>query len=122
MAHVVLVGPVRAEDLHLGHAPLELTEGAYVFKTFESYLSRDKRELLVRALIVDRGYARKFFLSLRETESDRLTIGTEPLTDPEKTNAVRRMIAIVAERILLAVPECRLEQNTLGEGFLKLPQ
>jgi hypothetical protein len=113
MPHVVIEGPVSIEDIWMAYAPIQRTEGDWVFKTEDCYLSNDKTELLVRCMVVESGYARKFFVRLYQRDKS-LTLKLEPLTDPEKTDAVRRLLGIMTEGILIACPEARVLRSTIS--------
>ena len=62
--------------------------------------------------MVERGYVRKFYLKLHQHQ-ESLTVKLDPMTDPEKTDGVRRLVAIIAERILAAVPEARVARTNI---------
>jgi hypothetical protein len=117
MPHVVIHGPLTLEDIWLAYTHVDVTQKDIRFKTEGCYLEQDKKELLVRCLVVERGFAKKFFVRLHQ-RPDEITIKLEPLTDPEKTDGVRRLLGMFAERILTAEPEARVTQTNI-QAFLR---
>ena len=114
MPHVVLEGPITIEDIWIAYAPLNHKEEGFRFKTEECYLAHDKTSLLIRALVVERGYAKKFFTIITQKEK-AITIKFENLTDPEKTDASRRLLGWIADLILASVPEARVTRSNIRE-------
>ncbi len=117
MPHVVLEGPITLEDIWLVYQPLQARERDCIFKTEDCYLSAEKTQLLVRAMTVEGGYTRRFYVLLLQKEGS-ITIKLEPLTDPEKTDGTRRLLGLITERILTAEPEARIARTNI-QDFLK---
>ncbi|MEQ8820767.1 MAG: hypothetical protein RLY93_11030 [Sumerlaeia bacterium] len=127
MPHVVIRGPVSAEDIWLAFQPLEFQEGGNVMKVADCYLSSDREVLLLRATVVERGFPKNFFLKIVEDgdeqthgEMARLTISVEKQAAPERTDAVKRLIGLSAWRLLQAVPEAEVATTNIPE-FIKGP-
>jgi hypothetical protein len=64
--------------------------------------SRD-RTPLIQALVVEPRVNRKFYVLLVE-KPEGLLVRLDPLTDPEKTDGVKRLLALVAEWIRRVSP------------------
>lgn len=120
MPHIVIEGPLSLEDIWMAYHHLDITESGTRFKTEGCFMSHDKTELLVAALVVEQGYPKKFYVRLHEHENS-LTIKLDPLTDPEKTDGVRRLLAIFGERILTAEPEAHIVRTNI-KPFLRIEQ
>lgn len=117
MPHIVIEGPLSLEDVWMAYTHLDVTENATRYRTEGCFLSHDKSELLVSALVVEQGFAKKFYVRLHQRDNS-LTIKLDILTDPEKTDGVRRLLAIFAERILTAEPEARVVRTNI-KSFLR---
>jgi len=118
MPHIVIEGPLSLEDIWMAYQPLEHQEANTRFKTEGCFLSHDKEELLIPSLVVEQGIARKFYVKMHQHE-ESLTIKLDPMTDPEKTDGIRRLLALFAERLLAAEPEAHITKTNIEE-FLRL--
>ncbi len=98
MPHVVLEGPVTINDCAERFEPFVVREDDLVVKADRFYREERGRAALVEILVVDRGHTQKFFIQI-SAKDGRLTVRLEPLTDPEKSPAVRRALALMAHRI-----------------------
>lgn len=114
MPHVVIEGPVSPEDIWLGFKPLDAVEGGTRFKVLEAYLRHDKTEALARALTVERGFTKNFYIRFTQ-HGDRMTIGLEPLASPERSDGVKRLIGLCAWLVLQAEPRCTIVSTNIGE-------
>ncbi len=117
MPHVVLEGPISLEDIWIAYKHLDVTEGQTRFKTEACFLSHDKSEMLIQAIVAERGFAKKFYVRLHQHEGS-LTIKLDPLTDPEKTDGVRRLLGLFAESIRTAEPEARIARTNI-QAFIR---
>lgn len=103
MPHVVLKGPLSAEAIWMAFQPIQVREGTNHYKVTDAYLSHDRETLLLRALIVERGFTKAFFARLVQ-RADEVTVNLEHLTDPDKSDGVRRLLGLVAWHLLQAEP------------------
>jgi len=102
--HVVLDGRSGAEALEAYVARFEpsvFREGDLVVKIERLYRDSAGRGALLETIVSERGHTQKFFIQLAPKQAE-LTVRLEPLTDPEKTPAVRRALAVVAARVVAA--------------------
>ena len=118
MPHVILQGSVTLEDLAGRHAPFVVREGDRLVKADRLYVDTEARAALLETLVVDRGHTQKFFIQIQAREGG-LTVRLEPLTDPEKNDAVKRALAIVALRIRDAAG-CRVAGTNIA-AYLEAP-
>jgi hypothetical protein len=96
--HVVLEGRVSIDNCAGLFEPFVAREGDLVVKVDRFYRERGGRAALIETLVVAGGHTQKFFVQL-SSRGEGLTVRLEPLTDPEKTDGVRRALALVAHRI-----------------------
>lgn len=116
MPHVILAGPVTPEDIHLAFAPVEvLAPGGVVLKGVECFLNGDRSMALVRALVVERGFHKQFFVRLRQSAPGELTISIEPVGAPERSDGVKRLLGIMARTILESEPAMTLLRTNIED-------
>ena len=77
-----------------------------------------KRQLL-DAVVIEQGTARSFFIQLKRHETT-ITVRLLPSTDPEKTPAVKKAMALVAGLIRKVYPASRYGKTNLQE-YLESP-
>jgi hypothetical protein len=114
MPHVILRGPVSAEDIWLAFEPLEFHEGNIHCKAQDCLLSNDKKTALIRSLVVERQFSKAFLTRIAERDGG-LTIGIDPMAGPERTDAVKRFIGFCAWQILQSSPEMAIEKTNIEE-------
>ena len=113
--HIAVAGPVTLEDIWLSFRLHEFREGAVVMKAQEAYLSHDKAELLVRSLIVERGFSKYLFLRLTPREGGGVLVGVDPIASPERGESLKRYLGLVAWQLLQSSPECNLASPGLEQ-------
>lgn len=114
MPHVVLRGPVTAEDIWLTFEPVEFHEEGIHCKAEDCYLSNDKKTLLVRSVVVERNFPKSFFMKITEKDG-ALTVGLEALAGPERTDGVKRFLGLSAWKILQSEPTMEIEKGNIVE-------
>jgi hypothetical protein len=116
MPHVILSGPVTPEDIHLAFAPVEvLAPGGIVLKGVECFLNGDRSMALIRALVVERGFHKQFFVRLRQSAPGELAISIEPVGAPERSDGVKRLLGLVARTIMDSEPAMAVLRTNIGE-------
>ena len=114
MPHAVITGPVSPELAYRELRPFRLKDGDVVLKLGEGYLGRTGRQVLFEATAVEGPprVSRRFFVELTSRD-DGLTVRLNPLTDTEKTEGVRRLVAAVAARVVALRDEARIERSNV---------
>jgi hypothetical protein len=120
MPHVLLKGPTNVEDIWLAYAPLEIAEQGNRYKSEGAYLSADKVDLIVRSLVVERGFRKTFFVRIHQREDGLLHIGLDSLQQPDKSDGVKRLLGLYAWKIMMIEPEMAVSSTNI-EAFLKDP-
>ena len=98
MPHVVLEGRIGVDDAARVFEPFVIRDGERIIKAERFYREKDARSALIEMVVVDAGHTQKFFIQL-SPRAGGLTVRLEPLTDPEKSPAVKSAIAQVAHRL-----------------------
>lgn len=119
MPHIIVEGPITAEGIWLAFRPLEIREGTNVYKAESAYLAETKDHVLIRSMTVERGFGKRFFVKIDE-KVNGLHFGLEGLGLPERSDGVKRLLALFALQVLESVPEAKLGATDLAE-YLKEP-
>ena len=98
--------------------PFSARDGAGVQKVLHFFMSREGTMILAEALVAEGGLPRHFFLSM--TRREELVIRCYPPTDPEKTPAVKRLIARFGLQVAAARPGVRLDPCNLASEIEEL--
>jgi len=118
MPHVQVVGAATLEQLARRFEPMTVRSGDVVAKTTAFFLNTRDRTALVRALVVEPHVQRKFYVLLAE-KPQGLMVRLDPLTDPEKTPAVKRLLALVADWVRRESPESRYGVTNIAEYLVE---
>ena len=69
-----------------------------ILKVVDKYINASEQSALIESLAIENGTNQNFFVQLSQKKSS-LTVRLFPLTDPEKTNGVKRIMATIAQQI-----------------------
>ena len=69
-----------------------------ILKVVDKFINACEKSALIESLAIENGVNQNFFVQLSKKESS-LTVRLLPLTDPEKTNGVKLIMAIIAKQI-----------------------
>lgn len=114
MPHVVIEEAGNLEGLYQAFTPMIRRTGNEIFKVQEFYLSRSGKDALLDSVTIDQGVACTFFVQLKSHDKS-ITVRLLPATDPEKTPAVKKVMALVAEFIRTVYPGSRYGKTNLQE-------
>jgi len=114
MPHVVVEGPASLERLYRNFAPENLREGGSIIKIREMYLSSSKTNALVDCVVVEDGLPQNFYAVLSQ-KSSGITVRLDSMTDPQKTDGVKRLVALLGQRLKSQNPECRYGAHNIAE-------
>lgn len=118
MPHVNIEGPVRIEAIEAAFEPILYREGTRVIKIDRFFREKTGRTALLETVVVEAGHTQKFFIQLSAKDGS-VTVRLEPLTDPEKTGAVRIALALAARRVLDWSPGCRYGNTNISEYLIR---
>ena len=80
----------------------------------ELYLGRSGKEALLESVAIEQSAACNFFVQLKQHDKT-ITVRLLPATDPEKTPAVKKVMAMVAGFIRKVYPDSRYGKTNLQE-------
>ena len=114
MPHVVIED---ACDLGIACQGIKLTavrNGSEILKVVDVYPNRSSRTALVDCVVVEAGRSQSFFVQLSEKHR-QITVRLLPATDPEKTNGVKRIMALIARQLHESTAGTRFGKTNLQE-------
>jgi hypothetical protein len=114
MPHVVIEEAGDLQTLYQAFTPIiQRTEGE-ILKVQDFYLSGIGKDALLESVAIEQGVARNFFVQLK-LHDKAITVRLLPATDPEKTPAVKKVMALVATFIRTVYPGSRYGKTNLSE-------
>lgn len=120
MPHVVIEEAGDLQALYQHFTPILQRTGTEILKVQEFYISSSGKDALLESVAIEQGVARNFFVQLKLHEQ-AITVRLLPATDPEKTPAVKKVMALVAGFIRTVYPGSRYGKTNLQE-YLAAPR
>jgi hypothetical protein len=108
----VIAGEVDLAGFAGAWQPLTLRVGADVLRADQVFLESNGRALLIDALTVEAGRKQPFYVKISRHEKSA-TVRLDPMTHPERSEGVRRLVAAIAARLLAATPGGRIDTTNL---------
>ena len=119
MPHVVIEDAGDLQGLYKAFTPLLHRSSNEILKVQEFYLSRSGKEALLESVTIEQGTACNFFVQLKLHEKT-ITVRLLPATDPEKTPAVKRVMALIARFVRKVYMESHYGKTNLQQ-YLEAP-
>jgi hypothetical protein len=114
MPHVVIEEAGDLQGVYQAFTPLIRRAGTDILKVREFYLARSGNEALLESITIEQGAVCNYFIQLKLHERS-ITVRLLPATDPEKTPAVKKVMAMVAGFIRNVYPDSRYGKTNLQE-------
>lgn len=114
MPHVVIEEAGDLQGIYQAFAPMMHRAGTDILKVQECYIGRSGKDALLDSVAIEQGVARSFFVQLKRHEHS-ITVRLLPATDPEKTPAVKQVMAMVAGFIRTVYPASHYGKTNLQE-------
>ena len=114
MPHIIIEGPASVESFYRDFTPVNIREQNTILKIEEAYLSTDRMNVLLDCVVVEDRNLITFYLHVAQKEG-KITVHIDSMTDPEKTDGVKRLIAFVGHKLKAQNPACRYGQTNLAE-------
>jgi len=116
MPHIVLENINSTQEAFEAVEPFSNKIEGGILKVMDKYINANGQTSLIESLAIENGNNQSFFIQLTQKKSS-LTVRLLPLTDPEKTNGVKTIMAIIAKQIKDTNPDISYGKNNL-EDFL----
>ena len=117
MPHIVLDGRVDLNEVYNGFKPIFLKSKSLI-KIKGIYLNSSKNNALFSTLVIDEGH-QEFFIEVLSGD-DKTTVRLYPLTDPKKTDSVKKSLVIVYQSIKKLNPEIPIGKTNLQDYLSRL--
>ncbi len=114
MPHVVIEEAGDLQSIYQAFIPIVQRAGTEILKVQEFFLARSGKDALLESVAIENGVACNFFVQLKLHEK-AITVRLLPATDPEKTPAVKKVMALVAGFIRKVSPNSRYGKTNLQE-------
>ena len=114
MPHVVIEEAGDLQGLYQAFTPIIHRAGSEILKVQEFFLARSGKDALLDSVAIENGVPCTFFVQLKLHEK-AITVRLLPATDPEKTPAVKKVMALVAGFIRKVYPDSRYGKTNLQE-------
>ena len=113
MPHVVLGGPVDLEAYARDFEEILVRKEGDVLRARQAYLSRDRRAVLIDALVVEAGRKQPFYIKITAHDRGGATLRVDPITHPERSEGVRCLVAEVAASLLRQSPGAAIAETSV---------
>ena len=120
MPHVVIE---EALDLGLACQGIKIAavrNGSEILKVMDVYLSRSGHTALIDSVVVEEGRSQAFFVQLSQKDR-QITVRLLPATDPDKTDGVKRILALIATQLQESTAGSRFGKTNLQDFLPTLP-
>jgi hypothetical protein len=120
MPHVVIEEALDLELACQGIKVAAVRNGSEILKVVEIFLNRSGHTALVDCVVVEEGRSKAFFVQLSQKDR-QITVRLLPATDPEKTDGVKRLMALIATQLQQSSAGSRFGKTNLADFLTTLP-
>lgn len=85
-----------------------------ILKITDCYLNRNENSALIESIAIEDNKNQNFFIQL-SSKNQAVTVRLFPLTDPEKTNGVKKLMGLVAHKIKSSNPNITYGKTNLQD-------
>jgi len=98
MPHIVLENAKNVRDCFEVIEPMMEKFPNGILKITDKYINKQETSALLESIAIEDGKNQTFFIQL-SAKGESVTVRLLPLTDPEKSNGVKTLMGIVANKI-----------------------
>jgi hypothetical protein len=117
MPHIVLENINKARDAFNAVQPFANKIEGGMLKVMDKYINANEQTVLIDSLAIENGKNQNFFVQLSQKKSS-LTVRLLPLTDPQKTDGVKIIMAHIAKQIKDTDPNISYGKNNLVDFLI----
>lgn len=114
MPHVVLKGTINMVDIFQKLSPIAFNHEKTLLKTSDKYINFKETSILVESLAIEDGNKIGFLVLVGKRE-DGVVVRIYPEFDVEKTNGVKKILALLAKQLIEKFPELEIGKTNLQE-------
>lgn len=117
MPHIVLENINSTKEAFDAIQPFTNKIEGGMLKVMDKYINANLQTALIESLAIENGKNQNFFVQLTQKPSS-LTVRLLPLTDPEKTDGVKTIMALLAKQIKDTNPAICYGKNNLADFLI----
>ena len=114
MPHIVLEQAQSTLQAFTAIEAVTLKTEAGILKLGDKYINAAETSALIEALAIEAGKNQNFFIQLSQKKGS-ITVRLLPLTDPEKSPGVKRLMAMVAKQVKESNPSISYGKTNLQD-------
>lgn len=115
MPHIVIKGNISLNELWGAFVSLREELEGRLIKIEEIYLEQKGFKALFPTIVVEEGHTQRYYIIVGISGSkNQFTIRIDPLSDPIKTKAVKRSLALLAEMILHRFENLTMDHHNIA--------
>jgi len=114
MPHIVLEKANNVEECYNTIENLMEKSDGTILKITDKYINEKKTSALIESIAIEQGKSQNFYIQL-SSKKDAVTVRLLPLTDPEKTNGVKKLMGLVANKIKSSNPNITFGKTNLQD-------
>ncbi len=115
MPHVVLIGQLDIPDVFRTLEDIMNREDGRILKTGSRYIAADEKSIILEATVIEPGFKPLNFFALVGRRDDGIVVRIHPTTDPEKTDGVKMLLALIAKQIMAGFPGTEVGKTNLQD-------
>jgi hypothetical protein len=112
MPHIVFNGKTDVERISKNFAPITMKSESLI-KIKDIFLDSNKQNVLFSTVVIDK-FHQEFFIQVL-TNKEKTTVRLLPLTDPKKTDSVKKAMILISQLIKTTSPELKITKTNLQE-------
>ena len=89
-----------------------------ILKITDVYMNHNENSVLIESIAIEDGKNITFFIQL-SGKGESVTVRLLPMTDPEKTNGVKKIMALVAHKIKQSNPNITYGKTNLQDFIIE---
>jgi len=98
MPHIVLEKAKSVKECSSVIEPMMDRVEKGILKITDVYLNKNENSALIESIAIEDGRNQTFFIQL-SSKGEAVTVRLLPMTDPEKTDGVKKLMGLVAHKI-----------------------
>lgn len=114
MPHIVLEKAKSVKKCVEVIEPMMQREEKGILKITDCYLNAKENSALIESIAIENGNNQTFFIQL-SSKGEAVTVRLLPMTDPEKTDSVKKLMGLVAHKLKASNSEITYGKTNLQD-------
>lgn len=112
MPHIVFDGKIDLEKIGKNFAPIVI-KSEFLIKIKDMFPNSNKQNALFSTIVIDE-FHQEFFIQVL-TNKEKTTVRLYPLTDPKKTDSVKKAMVLISQLIKSNNPKLKITKTNLQD-------